>query len=37
MSKRGTLEFIYDVLESIKRIEEYTENITFEFANSGSS
>jgi len=29
MSKRGTLEFIYDVLESIKRIEEYTENITF--------
>lgn len=30
MSKRGTLEFLYDILESIRRIEYYTKNITFE-------
>lgn len=30
MSERGVLEFLYDILESIKRIEDYTKNIDFE-------
>lgn len=30
MSKRGNIEFLSDIKEAIKRIEDYIENINYE-------
>jgi len=30
MPKRGTEEFLYDILESIKRIDSYTKGVSFQ-------